>query len=955
MNNLPTGTITFLFTDIEGSTQLLHALRDQYAQVLADQRAILRAAFDQWAGSEIDTQGDAFFVAFARATDAVNAVVQAQRNLATHAWADGVTVRVRMALHTGEAMLATTGYLGLDVHRAARICSAGHGGQVLLSQTTRDLVEETLPNGVAVRDLGEHRLKDLKRPEHIYQLVIADLPADFAPLKSLDAHPNNLPIQLTSFIGREQEMARVKELLDGARLLSLTGAGGCGKTRLALQAAADLIDEFPDGVWFVELAPLTDPALIPQTLASLLGLREEAGRPVMTMLSDYLRAKTTLLLLDNCEHLIDACAKFADTILHVASKVKILATSREALGIAGETAYRVPSLSLPDLQHLPPPPVLSQYESVRLFIERARAVKPDFGVSNENATAVAEICYRLDGLPLAIELAAARVRLLPPQKMLAQLGNRLHFLTSGPRDMPARQQTLRGMIDWSYELLTDSEKKLFRQLAVFVGGCTLEAAESVCNDDGHLDVLNGLQSLMDKSLLQQAEEHGEPRFSMLETIREYAREKLTSMGELDSMQERHLNFFLALAEEMEPQLRREQQQAYLDRLEHEHDNLRTALEWSGRMHRDVQMLRLGAALYLFWRQRDFWSEARKWFEVMLALAAKPEHEALRPTILAAAASLAMWTSNLESAKQWARACIESSQTHGEHRRQAEALTVLGEVAWEQNEYAEAQMLLEQALALFRQIDDQMGVADVYHWLGHLAQGQGDHARARSFFQDSYTRLNDFGDRVSLTLLLSDLGLVSYLQEDYAMARAYNQQDLALCREIGSKFGMAKTLNQLGDLARCEDDYGRADALYDESFSLFKELGSFQTAAVSHNIAHVRLSQGEGVQAAMLFNQALNEFRKMGDMKGVMDCLTGLAGVAIQFGQPEIGARLLGACEKVRQEIGTTWWPANHIAYKRHLSRVHEQLDDATFNAAWKDGGAMTLEQAIEYALLETTH
>ncbi len=502
MNNLPTGTVTLLFTDIEGSTQLLHALRDQYALVLADQRAILRAAFDQWAGCEIDTQGDAFFVAFARATDAVNAVVQAQRNLAAHAWTDGVTVRVRMALHTGEAMLATTGYVGIDVHRAARICSAGHGGQVLLSQTTRDLVEEALPNGVALRDLGEHRLKDLKRPEHVYQLVIADLPADFAPLKSLDAHPHNLPIQLTSFIGREQEMARVKELLEGARLLSLTGSGGAGKTRLALQVAADLIDEFPDGVWFVELAPLTDAGLIPQTVASLLGLREEAGRPVMTMLSDYLRAKTTLLLLDNCEHLIDACAKFADTILHVAPKIKILATSREALGIAGETAYRVPSLSLPP----PQLPIsnyqsLNQYESVRLFIDRALAVQPDFSVTNANAPALAQICHRLDGIPLALELAAARVKSLSVEQIAVRLDDRFRLLTGGSRTALPRQQTLRAAIDWSHSLLTEEERVLLRRLSVFAGGWTLDAAQAVCGCDPVRadDVLDLLARLVDKS------------------------------------------------------------------------------------------------------------------------------------------------------------------------------------------------------------------------------------------------------------------------------------------------------------------------------------------------------------------------------------------------------------------------------------------------------------------------
>jgi len=798
----------------------------------------------------------------------------------------------------------------------------------------------------ATRDAYEQLLKPAARPEP-------------GGVPSVELRHHNLPFQLTSFIGREREIAELRNLLSrqtasehDARLLTLTGTGGCGKTRLALQAAGGLLSIFSDGVWFVDLASINDPSLVVPTIAQTLDVRETPGKPLLESLKEFLRDKQLLLLLDNFERVITA-APMVGELLNSAPHLKVLVTSREVLRVYGEHDYPVSPLSLPDPQNLPPLERLAQVEAVRLFVERARAAKPDFSLTNENAPAVAEICFRLDGLPLAIELAAARVRLLPPQKMVARLDNRLRFLTSGARDLPARQQTLRSTLDWSYELLTDSEKMLFRHLAVFASGCTLEAAESVCNDDGRQDVLNGLQSLMDQSLLKPTESHGEPRFNMLETIREYAFEQLATAGELDTLQERHLRFFLGLAEELEPQLRREQQQACLDRLEREHDNLRTALEYSVRMHRDGQMLRLGSALYLFWRQRDFWSEARKWFEFMLALDVKPEHGALRQKVLAGAAYIAMFSGDLECSKQWARACIESSQTTGECKVQGEALTVLGEVAWEQNEYAEAQMLLEQAQALFRQVDDQMGVADACHWLGHLALDQNDYEQARSFFLDSYTRLNDFGDRVSLTLLLNDLGLVSYLQEDYPIARAYSEQNLELCREIGSKFGMANTLNRLGDLARCEDDYGRADALYHDSLSLFKEIGEkAQSPSVWHNIAYVRLSQGKGVQAASLFNRALNEFRERGDKKGVMDCLTGLAGAAIQFGQPEKGALLLGASEMLNQEIGAPpRWPANHIAYKRHLSRLHEQMDETTFQAAWEEGRALTLEQAINRALL----
>ena len=787
-------------------------------------------------------------------------------------------------------------------------------------------------------------------------------------IKPLDTLPNNLPTQLTSFIGREKEIAEIQRLLETSRLVTLTGAGGCGKTRLSLQIAADSLEDFAEGAWFVDLAPLADPALVIQAVASTFRLQERTEHSLETTLKDYLGEKNLLLILDNCEHLIQTCAELSDTLLHACPHFKILATSREALGVAGEMAYHVPSLAVPDPQHLPPIESLSQYDAVRLFIDRAISIQSTFNVNNHNAPAVAQICHRLGGIPLAIELAAARVKVFSAEEIEARLDDRFRLLTGGSRMALPRQQTLRALIDWSFDLLSEPERMLLSRLSVFAGGWTFDAAEFVCVDNlspqspsligkgvrglGGQDILDLLCHLIDKSLVLAEGHDGTTRYRMLETIRQYAREKLLESGELDTVQDQHLNFFLLLAEELEPQLRRDRQQEYLDRLEREHDNLRAALEWSLRMHRDGQMLRLGIALFLFWRQRDFWSEARKWYKVMLALIAKPEHDAMRATILAVAASIEMWTGNLEGAKQWARACLESSQMSGERRRQAVALTVLGEVAWEQNEFAEAQMFLEQALALFRQVDDQMGVADALHWLGHLALGQGDHARSRLFFQDSYTRLKDFGDQVSLTLLLSDLGLVSYLQEDYAMARAYSEQDMALCQEIGSKFGMAKTLNLLGDLARCEGDAGRANALYNESYSLFKELGSSQITAALHNLAHVYLSQGDGVQAAKLFTRASNEFRELGDEKGITDCVMGLASVAIQMGQPEKGARLFGACEKIKQENGTTWWPANHIAYKRYLSRLHEQLDDASFNAVWNEGRAMTLEQAFEYALVQ---
>src|SRR5713101_507389 len=522
MRELPMGTVTLLFTDIEGSTRLLQQVCERYAGLLEACRSLLRAAFFEFHGHEVDTQGDAFFVAFARASDAVAAAVAGQRALFTHAWPEGITVRVRMGLHTGEPQRSAEGYVGLGVHHAARIMSAGHGGQVLLSQTTRDLVEHDLPDDVSLRDLGAHRLKDLQHPSHLFQLIIGGLPADFPPLKTLDTHPNNLPVQLTSLIGRGKEVATVQHLLhrEDVRLLTLTGPGGTGKTRLGLQVAAELSDRFADGVYFVNLAPISDPALVVPTIAQTLDVKEVAGHPLLDLVIAFLREKQVLLLLDNFEQVVSAAERLP-ALLAACQELKVLVTSREVLHVSGEQEFAVPTLSLPDPKRLPDLQALSQYEAVALFIQRAQAARPAFQVTQANAAAITEICLRLDGLPLAIELAAARIKLLPPQALLARMGQRLAVLTSGARDVPERHQTLHNTIAWSYQLLDGHEQRLFRRLSLFIGGCTLEASEAVCaalgDGDATRSVFEGVASLIDKSLLRQSEPEGqEPRLLMLE-------------------------------------------------------------------------------------------------------------------------------------------------------------------------------------------------------------------------------------------------------------------------------------------------------------------------------------------------------------------------------------------------------------------------------------------------------
>ncbi|HEY6407500.1 MAG TPA: adenylate/guanylate cyclase domain-containing protein, partial [Ktedonobacteraceae bacterium] len=655
MRDLPAGTITLLFTDIEGSTQLLQQLGAHYAELLTGCRNLLRTAFHTYGGYEVDTQGDAIFAAFARASDALSAAVTAQRQLVLHTWPDAAVVRVRMGLHTGEPIRVAEGYVGLDVHYAARIMSAGHGGQVLLSQTTRDLVEQDLPAGVSLRDLGEHRLKDLEQPIALSQAVIAGLLADFPPLKTRGLRSHNLPAQPTPLIGREHEVATNRQLLrrEEVRLVTLTGPGGTGKTRLGLQIASELRNVFADGVYFVSLAPISDPMLVMPTIAQALGIRDrvELGQPLSARLAEVLQQKQVLLLLDNFEQVIGAASQVAD-LLASCPQLKVLVTSREVLHVRAEHEFAVPPLELPDLAHLPEPAALARFPSVALFLQRAQAANPDFQLNATNARIVAAICVRLDGLPLAIELAAARMKLLSPQKLLARLSRRLAILTGGARDLPARQQTLRNTIEWSYHLLTAWEQRLFRRLSVFVGGCTLQAAEAVCTvpDDGAGQVLDGIASLVDKSLLKRLEQTGEgseePRLLMLETIREYGLEALTTSGEEQAARQAHADYFLLLAEEAEPALKGPLLVEWLERLEQEHDNLRAALRWAVEGGRADLALRVGVALERFWVVRGHRNEGLAFLERALVAEAEIATD-LRAKALLAAARLAFIQSHYD--------------------------------------------------------------------------------------------------------------------------------------------------------------------------------------------------------------------------------------------------------------------------------------------------------------------
>jgi predicted ATPase/class 3 adenylate cyclase len=697
MRELPRGTVTFLFTDIEGSTRLLEGLGDDYADVLEEHRRALRTTFAGRGGIEVDTQGDAFFFVFERAKDALAAAAEAQRALASG------PVRVRMGVFTGEPIRTEEGYAGMDVHRAARMAAAGHGGQVLVSESARRLVAEDLPKDYALLDLGEHRLKDLSAPQRIFQLAAEGLRRDFPPLRTLESRPTNLPAQPTPLVGRRRELAELIGLVRQAdvRVLTITGPGGAGKTRLALQTAADLVEDFHDGTFFVQLAGATEPALVIPMIVRALGVHETGGLSSSEAAAEYLRNREVLLVLDNFEHVLEAAPAVGDLIVG-ASSVKAICSSRAALRLSGEREYAVPELAPED--------------GVVLFAERANAIDREFRL-NGDTPVVAEICRRLDGLPLAIELAAARTKVLSPQALLDRLDRRLSLLTGGAKDLPDRQRTLRDTISWSYELLDESEQSAFASLAVFSGGFTLEAAERVCGTD-----LDTLASLVEKSLVRRRED----RFRMLETIREYGLEQLRERGDLEAARRRHADFFLELAEScgQEPS----EQEAWVDRVEAEGDNMRAAIAWARESGEARVGMRLAAALGRFWEARSHLVEGVA--RIREALASDPDAPTdLRDLALREGVLLAFKQGDFATAREWAQTLADHAEESGDEASLAYALNSLAIILDGEGRLSEARSAGERSMEISQRLGDESRVQIGLHNLALISMSEGAYDRA----------------------------------------------------------------------------------------------------------------------------------------------------------------------------------------------------------------------------------
>ena len=895
------GTLTFLFSDIEGSTRLEQAHGTAvYGAIRERQRELLRAAFAAGGGAEQGTEGDSFFVVFRSARAAVAAALAAQRAVAAEPWSEGAEVRVRMGVHSGEAQRSGGSLVGIDINRAARIAAAAHGGQVLVSDTTRSLIRDEALEGIGFRDLGVHRLKDLDQPERLHQLTASGLRSEFPLPRTLDARANTLPTQLTSFVGRQAERAAVGELLAAHRLVTLTGPGGTGKTRLSIETATETADAFPDGTYFVALDAVRDPALVASQIAGALGLVEGGSRPARDIVADWLERKTILLILDNFEQVVEAAPLVAD-LLRAAPGLKALVTSRAALHISGEHEYPVPGLPTPpDLAGLsaleranlsprerdPEPEDLAMYESVRLFIARATAVRPDFAVTNENAPAVAAICARLRGMPLAIELAAARVKLLSPDAILARLTDQLSTLAGGSRDLPARQQTLRGAIAWSYDILDEGDRRLLERLSAFRGGIDLEAAEAVCGPAAELgrDVLDGLGELADQSLLRVVEGSA-MRCQMLESIREFAAEQLATRGEAEQVRRRFGAWFLALAEQARPELAGAGQRQWLDRLELEHDNLRAALDRAVADEDAETAIGLAFALWRFWQMRGHLFEARRRLDAMAAAAWSHRTPVLRVRLLEA----------------------------------------LGGVCWWQADIAAMRVAYEEAVALWR--------------------ADGDRAElANALYNYSFCFTVPINPLEAPTIIDPDgLGWVAL------------QEALELYRAVGDERGQANVLWGMGNKRYFLGDSRVAIAQIEEALVIFRRIGERTMEAWALHMlgaAHLRLGDGETARTPV--HEALRLFRQSGDAAGLTLVFDDLAGLAAFDGDAERAARLWGAARSLSTATGAGLASFVDEYVTKQLPTAKAALSPERVAQLAAEGAAMSTDQVLAYALGETS-
>jgi predicted ATPase/class 3 adenylate cyclase len=934
-------TATYLLTDIEGSTRLWDADREAMAVALAAHDGLLRSSVEAAGGSVLKGTGDGLLATFDRPEWAVAAALEGQRALDEHDWSTVGPIRVRMAIHSGGVEVRDGDIFGPPLNRVARLLAIGHGGQVLVSGVTATMVEAGLPPTVSLIDLGEHRLRDLAHAEHVFQLVAPGLARDFPALRSVAERATNLPIQLTSFVGREKELVDVRRLLGSGRLVTLVGVGGTGKTRLMLEAAAEDAERHADGVWLVELAPVRDPALVVQEVASALGVREQPGLPPIGVVIDYLRAKDLLLLLDNCEHLITAAADHAQALLASCPHLTILATSREPLGVAGEAIYPVPSLALPepidrrevdDGRHATQLAEAAASEAVRLFVDRATATVPSFVLDPGAIAAVVDICQRLDGIPLAIELAAARVNVLSVEEIAQGLGDRFRLLTGGRRTAVPRQQTLQALIDWSWDLLDESDQRQLRRLSVFAGQWTLEAATEVTVDaqvvdeatdretpaaGARLETLDGLSRLADRSMIV-VERAETTRYRMLETVRQYARDRLVAAGEASALRTRHLEHYALLAREAAAALRGPDEVMWLHRLDPEVDNLRAALDWAFESDPEAA-LTMSVAMLEYWRSRSVGSEALDRVEQAVALArslpepspeTRPKRGLLVARTLAAAALASATLGDPGAARNWSDRAVTLARSSGDPVALLDALSA-------------------RSLAMIFSGDDQDPVQ-----AGEEVIALGER----------------LGDWSSVAFAASGLAMHHAPTDTTASVRWLDRATEA-ARQSGNPSAIAFTGLARGRIHGFGQQIDEARRSFLEAWTRFGEIDDrrFQLVARS-DLAHALRRAGNEAEAEAEYRATIHAWEHLGNRGAVANQLENVGFLARARGDGARAARLLGAADALREEAGAAMLSIERAEYDAELAQLRAALEPTAFAQAWAEGRSLTMDEAVALVL-----
>ena len=955
MRQLPTGTLTLLFTDIEGSTLLLQQLGNNYAEMLRECRRLLRKAFQEWHGYEVDTQGDAFFVVFERATDAIFAAVASQQALKSANWPDEAIVRVRMGIHTGELQSTEEGYIGLDVHRASRIMSVAHGSQVLLSQATYELIVNQLPEELSLKDLGEYRLKDIAGITRLFQLVIPGLPTEFPPLSTPGQQRplHNIPFLTTSFVGREQEIDTICAQLrrSDVRLLTLIGTAGVGKTRLALQVATLLTDQFEDGVCFVALEQYNDVDEVVTAVAQALDIQQRGS--LLDQVKEALRGLSILLVFDNFEQVLPARMELAD-LLASCPKLKVLVTSREMLHLQAEQLFEVSPLPLPAPGYLVDLQTLSGNASISLFLQRAQSVSPGFQLTPGNAKFVAGICARLDGIPLAIELAAARTRHFSPQVLLAQLEKGLNVLSGKAQDIPARQQTLQQAIAWSYDLLDFEAQRVFRRFAVFANGATLAAVESVCMTEGlpNRNILDVLEDLVDKSMLLQDRENDEMRFSLLQTLREFGLERLSEAGELEATRVAHSTYFLSCVERIAPMLLGAEQAHWLDQLDREYENVRVALEWmldeTGKdIERAEQALRLCVALMAFWEIRGYIAEGLVFMERALALSMHVA-PSIRAMALHHAGFLALMQDDSMRAEEFLRESQLLFRESGDKVGMANILRLQGNLAMTKNNYKIARRLLEETLHLYQTLGDIQKTTWTRYSLAQIAISQGNYSKALSLEEENLASHRIPGEYFGSAYPLYHMALALFLSKGERLkAHELAEESLTLFRAVGNRRFIGYALILLGEILLVEREGERAQSMFEESLAIFKGIGErFGTALALISIARMLAYKGEHEAALAYYKESWDLLGANGDRELIAACLEGYGEVLVALGEAKWAVQLWGIAAAVRADIVAPMPPIYRLVYIQAVASAREILDEEAFQLAWTKGSQTSLEQVL---------